>query len=72
MNWRRLWKEGLSKNRNSTQYYGNRIPPSKKVYFPLSVQLTVHNIAAEHRNLAPFRVSIRSSYHQIREITRWV
>jgi len=37
----------------------------------MSVQITGHNIAAEHTNLAPFLVSIPSTYHQIRENTRF-
>jgi hypothetical protein len=68
----RLWEDGLSKNKNSNQWEDNWIPPSKQFHFPLSVQLAGHNIAAEHTNLAPFRISITSNYHQIREITRYL
>jgi hypothetical protein len=35
----------------------------------MSVQNSGHNIAAEHTNLAPFLILIKSTYHQIREIT---
>lgn len=37
----------------------------------MSLQIPGHNFAAEHTDLAPFAISIPSSYHQIGEITRF-
>jgi hypothetical protein len=37
----------------------------------MSAQIAGHNLAAKQTNRAPFLFSINSTYHQIREITRF-
>jgi hypothetical protein len=66
-----LREDGHRQRGDGRQSEAGSNPPSVALHAPSSVQISGHNIAAEYRNLAPFLISIHSSYHQIREIARF-
>jgi hypothetical protein len=64
-----LREQGLSKNRDGYQSEASPNPFAAEPHALLSIQIAGHNTAAGPINLAPFLISIDSTYHQIREIT---